>query len=670
MTPKTPTKVSIILPTYNGTNFLRESIESCLSQTYTNIELIIVDDASDEPTQEIIASYNDERIHLLRKNENKGLASALNTGFRNSTGDLLTWTSDDNCYAPNAITLMVNKLRRSNLDFVYCQYHRINAAGEITRLEKLKGPKHLSFGNYIGACFLYSRKVLERIGEYRSDLELVEDYEYWLRVRKHFKMALIKKPAYYYRSHQESLSSQWNTVDIKALVNTTVNPYLTKSEKTLIALKESFTLNTTQDTKKYLRLSFFKHILSPTMWRIFFLTYLNPNIIKQIRRLKRGKDRRAVTEPTSILFVISMLDTVSGPVKSLYLLASEFSKQGLNVSVAFYSGEKANAVDIFKKENITLYDLRSKSHQSFLGRLRLIFQLNTIIRQNKIDIIHTHSWDADWYGYNAALFNNVKLIITIHNLSHFTWSKKHLNKFRKKILKRANKIICVCNYLKNNLIKAVPTSEMKTEIIYNAPTDAFLAETNTEDRMRVRKQYNIDADDILLGTISNLSWVKGIGYFIEALPKLTFSNYKVLLVGGINDADKASIENYLKKNNLINKVTFTGFQENIPGILDALDLFIHPSVEEADPWVISEAMAKGKAIVATKIGGITEKISNNKIGLLVPSANSPALAVAIMKYCESSSLRAQTGKMAKEHIQTYFSFNQMIKQHKEIYLNS
>lgn len=96
-------KVSIVLPTYNGARYLRQSIDSCLGQTYRNLELIVVDDASTDTTPEIIRSYQDPRIRVIRHEKSKMLPESLNTGFRAVSGDYLTWTSDDNYYVPEAI---------------------------------------------------------------------------------------------------------------------------------------------------------------------------------------------------------------------------------------------------------------------------------------------------------------------------------------------------------------------------------------------------------------------------------------------------------------------------------------------------------------------------------------------------------------------------------------
>lgn len=199
-------KVSIVLPTYNGAKYIRKSIDSCLNQTYKNIELIIVDDCSTDETPEIIKSYKDKRIKYVRHKKNKGLPYALNTGFANSMGDYLTWTSDDNYYAEDAIEKMLSFMKINNCEFVYCDFYHFKDSN-LSNLNIVKSPNSvvLGNGNHIGPCFLYSRRAMEIVGEYDPDTELAEDYDYWIRISKKFSMHHLNKPLYFFRVHKESL---------------------------------------------------------------------------------------------------------------------------------------------------------------------------------------------------------------------------------------------------------------------------------------------------------------------------------------------------------------------------------------------------------------------------------------------------------------------------------
>jgi glycosyltransferase involved in cell wall biosynthesis len=206
-----PPLVSIVLPVYNGSRYLDESVHSCRDQTYSNWELIIVDDASTDDTASRIASYiqADPRIRTIRHAKNKKLPAALNTGFREARGDYLTWTSDDNLYRPHALTEMVAFLNaHSDVGLVYAQSAIIDGSGAEVESAQASPPEMLAWGNAVGACFLFRHTVWEEVGEYAEDLFLAEDYDYWLRTSAVARLELLNKDLYLYRDHPASLTNQ------------------------------------------------------------------------------------------------------------------------------------------------------------------------------------------------------------------------------------------------------------------------------------------------------------------------------------------------------------------------------------------------------------------------------------------------------------------------------
>lgn len=204
--------VSIILPIYNGEKFMRMSIESCIAQTYQNWELIIVDDCSKDDTAKIAKEYeaSDTRIHYYKNETNLRLPRNLNRGFSLAKGDYLTWTSDDNYYRPTAIEKMVKELEHSENEFVFTRYSIINEDDEeLSQTVIPKDYRHAIWDdNFVGACFMYSRKVYETVGEYDPDLFLCEDYDYWLRIFAQFPVGYLDENLYAYRKHDRSLTAQ------------------------------------------------------------------------------------------------------------------------------------------------------------------------------------------------------------------------------------------------------------------------------------------------------------------------------------------------------------------------------------------------------------------------------------------------------------------------------
>lgn len=203
--------ISIILPVYNGEEYLRESIDSIINQTHSNWELLILDDCSTDSTAEIAREYtfNDQRIRYYKNETNLRLPRNLNKGFAMANGEWLTWTSDDNYYYPDALERMLAVAKKTNSEYVIASSIVINSDGE--KIEDWIAPVDAferSIGECVGnACFLYSRKVYETVGEYNPEAVLCEDFDYWQRICMHYKPTVITKPLYAYRKHATSLSS-------------------------------------------------------------------------------------------------------------------------------------------------------------------------------------------------------------------------------------------------------------------------------------------------------------------------------------------------------------------------------------------------------------------------------------------------------------------------------
>lgn len=204
--------ISIILPTCNGEQYLAQSIESCLNQSHTDFELILVDDASTDTTPSILEAYakKDARTRVFRHDTRKLLPGALNTGFSYARGDFLTWTSDDNCYRETALAELLSFLQ-SNPDIavVYADYTHMDESGEILEPITVREPASMTYKSCVGPCFLYRREVYEIIGDYAEDLFLVEDYDYWLRVSMCFRLHPLHRDLYLYRLHPNSLTSKY-----------------------------------------------------------------------------------------------------------------------------------------------------------------------------------------------------------------------------------------------------------------------------------------------------------------------------------------------------------------------------------------------------------------------------------------------------------------------------
>lgn len=226
--------ISIVLPVYNGEKYLRESIESVIDQTYKTWELLILDDCSTDHSAEIIKEYvkKDQRIHYYKNETNLRLPRNLNKGFSLAKGNYLTWTSDDNRFRPQALEKMYYALSSNDkAQFVFASCRIIDREGKeieyimVNELSK----KKIKGMNPVGACFMYTRKAYETVGEYDPDLTLVEDFDYWQRIYAKYGAVVISDILYEYRWHDDALTSTMR----KDIFNKTL-------EKTLLKNKDGF----------------------------------------------------------------------------------------------------------------------------------------------------------------------------------------------------------------------------------------------------------------------------------------------------------------------------------------------------------------------------------------------------------------------------------------------
>lgn len=204
-------KVSIVLPTYNGERWLKESLDSIINQTFTDWELIIVDDCSIDNTLKIAEQYQNEygNIRIIHNIINKKLPASLNVGFRDAAGEYLTWTSDDNMYELNALEKMVRYLDKNPEKKMVCTAMKdVDEEGNLVAERRVYSDELMYYNDFVGASFMYRRVVLDEVGEYDESLFCVEDYEYWFRILVRYgSIGHIDEILYIDRLHGESLST-------------------------------------------------------------------------------------------------------------------------------------------------------------------------------------------------------------------------------------------------------------------------------------------------------------------------------------------------------------------------------------------------------------------------------------------------------------------------------
>lgn len=201
--------VSIVTPAFNQAEFLAQTIESVLGQTYRNIEYIVLDDGSTDDTRNVLQRYTGRLI--WESHANIGQAGTLNKGWRTAKGDILGYLSADDLLHPRAIETSMRFLARDpTLAATYCDFNLIDGKGNFVRLSPTEDfDLHRLAVDIVcqpGPGALFTRSAFEAVGGWREDLRQVADYEFWLRISEQGTFQRIPEPLASWRMHDASAS--------------------------------------------------------------------------------------------------------------------------------------------------------------------------------------------------------------------------------------------------------------------------------------------------------------------------------------------------------------------------------------------------------------------------------------------------------------------------------
>ncbi|WP_328517201.1 glycosyltransferase family 2 protein [Haladaptatus caseinilyticus] len=207
--------MSVIVPTYNRAHSLPRTIESVLSQTLEDIELIIVDDASDDNTTEVVASYDDDRIRFYKHEENQGASAARNTGIEHAEGQYMAFLDSDDVWLPTKLEKQVLTLELRSDDWVaaYCKAETVHPNGQnaivkwatqlISRRNKTEGAeggKELigsvlddTLHTSAGSSLIVKSDIVREIDGFDESFNRFQDPEFLIRVLKQGKLACVNE---------------------------------------------------------------------------------------------------------------------------------------------------------------------------------------------------------------------------------------------------------------------------------------------------------------------------------------------------------------------------------------------------------------------------------------------------------------------------------------------
>lgn len=291
-----------------------------------------------------------------------------------------------------------------------------------------------------------------------------------------------------------------------------------------------------------------------------------------------------------------------------------------------------------------------------------LWRLTRLLARERVTILQTHGARANFYGRIAGRMAGVPVIIsTVHN-SLKDYEVRSLRRWLYTFLLRltlplVHRIICVSDANRWDLIDECPAAAAKTQTVYNGvDPSAFPSQS---DRHKIRQELGNTQGPVLV-TVARLTEQKGHRYLLQAFPELlkTWPELCCVFVGEGELQD--ALQHMAIGLGVERACRFVGVREDIAAVLAAADLFVLPSLSEGFPFVLLEALAMGRPVVATRVNGVPELIEDHKTGLLVPPRDPQALAAAIREVLSDPAAALRMGAAGRVVVQERFTVDRMV----------
>jgi L-malate glycosyltransferase len=379
---------------------------------------------------------------------------------------------------------------------------------------------------------------------------------------------------------------------------------------------------------------------------------------------------------TNILHIIDALN-YGGAQQLLVLIARFTPREKYNVAVCVLQDNNEIRPQL-ERENVKVFSLNKKrcSVFNFLGFLIYVFSvlkgIVNICRHEKIDVIQCHLSDAEFLGILSGRLNRVgRIITTVHYpdlLPQRTgFSPRNLLRLlsTRMLYRWTNAVIAVSTEVARNIEKIYNISPEKIHTIPNrVDVESFQIRKNI---LPGTIHPGLTAEHRILCLVGRLMPPKGHSHLFQAMTLLRreYPEIRLLLVG---DGElRSALEDLSKSLGISENVIFLGSRPDIPEILSVTEIFVFSSLWEGISLALIEAMAAGKPIVATEIPGNRELIKHGVNGLLVPKADSEALAMAIKKFLDEPVFSSELGANAIKDAKEKFDISLTIKELEDVW---
>lgn len=286
-----------------------------------------------------------------------------------------------------------------------------------------------------------------------------------------------------------------------------------------------------------------------------------------------------------------------------------------------------------------------------------------LLRRRRIDVLHAHEFAMSVYGGTAARLARIGSLATIHG-HHWVAKERRRALALRALVRLGQPLVAVSDELADFLAESLPLERARIHVVPNgipvAPRPGPAA------RSEARRALPVPLDAPLALAVGNLYPVKDHATLLRAAARLPALHVAIAGRGG----EEQRLRGLAAELGIADRVHLLGLRDDVDRLLAAADVFVQPSRREGLPLAVLEAMAAGRAVVATDVGGIGEAITPEETGLLLPPGDAAALAAALSRVLEDADLRARLEDAAYARAREQFSVARMTDRYAELYVST
>lgn len=287
----------------------------------------------------------------------------------------------------------------------------------------------------------------------------------------------------------------------------------------------------------------------------------------------------------------------------------------------------------------------------------------TLVKKERVAVIHAHEFTANVYGSMMGQIMGVPVVATVHGKNYFADQLKRRAAYR--YVSRVSRMVAVSEDLKQFIVRRAGVAEHRVDVVYNGVDVAGLP--SIDELSAIRAHLRLDGYDHVIGAVGSLYPVKGHVHLIKALPEILRACPRTLLLlvgqGQMEQSLKAEVVN----RNLDAHVRFLGFRSDVPALLSLLDVFVLPSLSEGLSMALLEAMAAGKPVVASNVGGNSELVVDGDTGFLVDAESPESISDRVVQILRDKVQAVRMGDRGRRRVHDKFSFRAMVDRYQRYY---